>query len=91
MTNNKTGVNGCTAVCKAIQAHSTIREFYFSNNMIGPDGAKHLAKVLEHAKYITELWISSNGIFPESCCSKHLLSKNYSYKITKSITKVEKL
>ena len=30
MTNNKTGVNGCISVCKAIQHHTTLRELYFS-------------------------------------------------------------
>ena len=40
MTNNKTMVNGCIALCKSIQQHSTLRELYLSNNFIGPDGAK---------------------------------------------------
>jgi len=52
LTNNKTGVNGCIAICKSIQHHTTLRELYFSNNMIGPDGARHVAKVLESTKYI---------------------------------------
>lgn len=79
LTNNKTMVNGCVAICKAIQHHSTLRELYLSNNFIGPDGARHVAKVLENTKYITEIWLSGNGIFPEGALAlgKALREKRY--------------